>query len=168
MHRQLTEYFRYITDDKSLTEWFLDHGADPNVQSAWDLTAMSVTMYGAPLDTIKMLFSRGADAKRGQLLHNAVFRDSPDVIELAGLLLDMGVPINEIHYENHPQAFAERSAFGLGTPLHYAASEGKVELVSYLLQRGADPSIKNMKGRTVLQQAEFRQQSEVVRLLTNS
>lgn len=167
MHRQLTEYFRYVTDDKSLTEWFLDHGADPNAQCAWDLTPMSVAMYKATLDTIKMLFSRGADVKRGQLLHNAVFRDSPDVIELVGMLLDMGASINEIQYENHPQAFGERYAFALGTPLDYAAGEGKVELVSYLLQRGADPSIKNTKGRTVLQTAEFLQQSEVVRLLTN-
>lgn len=115
-----------------------------------------------------MLFSRGGDIKRGQLLHNAVFRDSPDVIELTGLLLDMGASINEIQYENHPQAFGERYAFGLGTPLHYAAGEGKVELASYLLQRGADPSIRNTRGRTVIETAEFRQQSEVVRILKSS
>jgi len=69
---------------------------------------MSEAMFRATLDTIKMLFSRGGDIKRGQLLHNAVFRDNPDVVELAGLLLDRGASINEIQYENHPQAFGER------------------------------------------------------------
>jgi len=60
------------------------------------------------------------------------------------------------------------NAFGLGTPLHYAAGEGKLELVSYLLQRGADPSIKNTKGRTVIETAEFRKKAEVLRILKSS
>jgi ankyrin repeat protein len=126
---------------------------------------MSEAMCRARLDTIKMLFRRGGDIKLGQLLHHAVLGDSADVLELVGLLLDMGAPINEIQYENHPQSFRELSAFALGTPLHYAAEENNLELVSYLLKRGADPSIKNTKGRNVLQTAEFLQLPNVVEIL---
>ena len=126
---------------------------------------MSEAMCRAPLDVIKILFERGGDIKQGQLLHNAVFREGPDDVELVGLLLDMGLSINEIQYENHPQAFGELYAFALGTPLHYAAEENKPALVSFLLEKGADPSIKNTKGRTALQAAKFLQRFEVVSIL---
>lgn len=165
MYSRPANEIRYISDNRALTEWFLDHGADINAVCAWDFTPMSEAMCRASLDTIKFLFQRGGDINRGQLLHNAVLRDAPDVIELVGLLLDMGASINGIQYENHPRAFGERSAFALGTPLHYAAEENRPELVTYLLQRGADPSIKNTKGRTVLETAEFLHQFEVVQIL---
>jgi len=126
---------------------------------------MSVAMFHAPLDVIKLLFQRGGDVNQGQLLHNAVLRDGPDTLELVGLLLDMGAAINQIQYENHPQAYGERYAFALGTPLHYAVREDKPELVSYLLLRGADPSIIDTRGRTALQTAEFLEKPRVLRVL---
>jgi hypothetical protein len=126
---------------------------------------MTEAMCRASLETIQMLFGRGGDIKRGQLLHSAVLRGGPDVVELVGLLLDMGASINEIQYENHPQAFRERYAFALGTPLHYAAEEGNLELVLFLLQKGANPSIKNTKDRTVYETADFLKEYEVSRVL---
>lgn len=154
-----------MTNDRALTEWFLEHGADPNATCAWDLTPMSQAMRRAPLDIIKILFDRGGDLKQGQLLHHAVLREGPDDLELVGLLLDIGLPINEIQYQNCPQTFEECYAFALGTPLHYAAEKGKPELVSLLLQRGADPSLKNTKGRTGLETAIFLQKTEVASIL---
>jgi hypothetical protein len=111
-----------------------------------------------------MLFARGADIRQGQLLHNAVLRDGPEheVIELVELLLGKGATINEIQYENHPQTFAELQDFSLGTPLHYAAQAGKEMVVSYLLNKGADPLIRNTKGRTVIEAAGHTNQSAVV------
>jgi ankyrin repeat protein len=132
---------------------------------SWDFTPMSEAMCLASLDTIKLLFDRGGNIKRGQLLHNAVQRASPDAPELVSSLLDKGISINEIQYQNHAPSWRDRFPFGLGTPLHYAAQEGKVELVKLLLSRGADPTVKNTKGRTVLQSAEFYRQAQVVELL---
>jgi ankyrin repeat protein len=51
------------------------------------------------------------------------------------------------------------TASRLGSALHYAAQEGKVQLVMLLLSRGADPTVKDTKGRTVLQSAEFYRQA---------
>lgn len=115
-----------------------------------------------------MLFARGGDIGRNQLLHSAVFRDGPEdeVIELVGLLLDKGAAINEIDCQDHPQSSGELRDFSLGTPLHYAAEEGKQKLVSYLLERGADRLIQDSRGRTAIQAAQHRNQSEVVRILS--
>jgi len=117
-----------------------------------------------------MLFTRDADIRRGQLLHNAVLRHGPEeeVIELVGLLLDKGASINEIQYQNHPQTFGELQAFSLGTPLHYAAEEGKEKLVSYLLKKGANQLIKNSKGKTVVEVARHMKQSKVEQILQAS
>ncbi|KAI9742591.1 MAG: hypothetical protein M1818_003732 [Claussenomyces sp. TS43310] len=158
----------YICDDQQLTRWFLDHGADPNAMCDWDLTPMSVAMRLAPLYTIKILFAHGGNIKRGQLLHHALLRDNPNVIELVDLLLDIGAPINAIQYKDHSASFNELCPFALGTPLHYAAEVGRTEIVAHLLRRGADPSIKNTKGRTVLQTAKFLHQSKVEQILQDS
>lgn len=115
---------------------------------------MSEAMCQALLDTIRLLFDRGGNVERGQLLHNAVQRAAPDAIELIRMLLDKGAPTNEIQYKNHAPSWRDRCSFGLGTPLHYAAQDGRVEPVSFLLSRGADPTILDTKGRTVLQSAE--------------
>lgn len=126
---------------------------------------MSEAMCQASLDTIQLLFDRGGQIERGQLLHHAVQRVAPDAIELIRMLLDKGAPINEIQYKNHAPSWRDRCHFGLGTPLHYAAQDGRVEIVAFLLSRGADPTILDTKGRTVLQSAENYGQWDVMKLL---
>ncbi len=54
----------------------------------------------------------------------------------------------------------------LGTPLHYAAEEGKQDVVLFFLQKGADPSIKNTKGKTVLEIAQLLHKLKVVQILS--
>ncbi|ELR02004.1 hypothetical protein VC83_01471 [Pseudogymnoascus destructans] len=167
--RHLAPALGYVIDDGALTEWFLDKGADPNSTCEWGRTPMSNAMCGVSFVSIDMLFTRGADIIQGQLLHNAVLRDRPEheVIELVELLLGKGATINEIQYENHPQTFAELQDFSLGTPLHYAAQAGKEMVVSYLLNKGADPLIRNTKGRTVIEAAGHASQSAVVEMLSH-
>jgi ankyrin repeat protein len=153
-------------DDRALTEWFLDRGADPNAMCEWDLTPMSMAMWDAPMDTIRLLFERGGDIIKGQLLHNAVrHRKTPDVFELVNLLLDKGMPVNDIQYKHHYPSWMINCPFYMGTPLHYAASEGNLELVKLLLSRGADPTIKNSNDKSLLQLAERYKRAEVVDFL---
>lgn len=75
--------------------------------------------------------------------------------------MKIGAFINKIQYANDLQAFGERYSFALGTPLHYAAEEGNLELVLFLLHNGADPSIKNTKGDTVYKTATLLKKAEV-------
>ncbi len=77
---------RFIVDDWELTNWFLDRGADPNAGCYLDYTPMSCAVKNAPMKTVKLLFERGGDIKKGQLIHHAVERRSQDVIEMLDLL----------------------------------------------------------------------------------
>ncbi|OBT69335.1 hypothetical protein VE03_01038 [Pseudogymnoascus sp. 23342-1-I1] len=153
----------YVSNDRALTEWFLNNDANPNATCDWDYTPMSNAMQCASLDTINLLFTHGADINHGQLLHNAVIREGPEeeVIKLVDLLLKKGALIDEIQYQNDPQTFGELEAFSLGTPLHYAAEMGKEMLVSHLLKNGANQHIKNSKGKTVIEVAPHLKFSDV-------
>jgi hypothetical protein len=80
-------------------------------------------------------------------------------------ILELGVPINEIKYENDPSGWSERIWFGHGTPLHRAAEFGKVDIVKYLLEVGADPLKLDTKKKTPRYWAEKRNITEVTSIL---
>jgi ankyrin repeat protein len=122
-------------------------------------------MCRASLDTIQMLFRRGGNITYGQLLHNAVLREGPDALLLVDLLLRKGASINEIQYQNHPRAFAEQSAFALGTPLHYAVKLAREDLVVFLINHGAELSIRDTRGRTALDIADARNMVKISQII---
>ncbi|KAI9847361.1 MAG: hypothetical protein M1837_002549 [Sclerophora amabilis] len=135
---------RYAIHDREMMEWFLAHKASPNATCDMDITPLSHACQQAPLDSVKLLFERGGSIEHGQLLHWAVLRDS-DSAELLDFLLDKGMPINAIEFENCPDIYWVERWKGLGTALHKAARKGNVEAVKVLLARGADPLIKDSK-----------------------
>lgn len=92
---------------------------------------MSLAMVHAPFDLIDYLFSRGADPRRGKLVHYAVIREGDDALELVRRLVELGAPFDEIKLEI--------DVIGLSSPLHWAARIGKMDIVKYLLDKGADP-----------------------------
>lgn len=148
-----------------MVKWLVDHGADPNSRCDWDFTPTSYAMRAASLKTIDYLFQQGANPLCGQLLHHAVLRDEPDALEVVRLIVEKGAPINEIQYENDPKTYWELEPLGLRTPLHQAAELGKLDIVDYLLEMGADPLKLDSKGRTPRFWAENNGFMEVVRAL---
>ncbi|KZF20702.1 ankyrin repeat protein [Xylona heveae TC161] len=158
----------FIVEDWELTNWFLDHGADPNAACRLDLTPMSFAIQTAPLRTIHLLFDRGGDIGKGQLIHHAVERNDGYAVEVIQLLLQKGAVLNARMYENHPPSWNLQFFKGLGTALHRAAELGKSDVVSFLLQQGADISVRDSKGRTALDCARRYNRTNVVMILESS
>jgi FOG: Ankyrin repeat len=147
-----------------MTIWLLDHGADPNSSCSIDLTPMSYAVECASVDIIELLFDRGADIRKGQLLHHAIERQT-DVIDVVAILLRQGASINAKMYQDHYFSWRLYYFMGLGTPLHKAAELGRIDVVRYLISQGADVNIKDSMGQTALDCAAKRGHSHIVDLL---
>ena len=79
----------------------------------------------------------------------------PSRIDVLKYLLDKGIPINSVMYENRADSYEQERLSGLGTPLHSAAASGSLEMVDMLLSRGADPLIKSSRGKLAVEEAEY-------------
>jgi ankyrin repeat protein len=160
----LLYYPSYAVDNEEMTLWLLDHGADPNKQCSIDLTPLSYAVEQASLPTVKLLLDRGGNVHKGQLLHHAVERQT-DIIEMLGILLERGAPLNSKMYEKHYPSWRLYYFMGLGTALHKAAELGKADVVRYLVDQGADVSIKDATNRSAMDWAAMNNHQEIVELL---
>jgi len=53
------------------------------------------------------MFERGGTVKKDELpLHNATIRGNPDALEIVGLPLDLGAPINMMQFKDDPEWWA--------------------------------------------------------------
>jgi len=145
---------RSVVQDEEMVDWFLWHGADPNARCSYDITPLSYAVRDAPVPTIQKLFDRGGSIHAGQLLHFAVYRKAPDVLEVLSFLLDKGAPINDVMYQNDEMSYKMEVYEQKGTALHSAAMQGRLDLVQFLIANGAHPAIRDAYGLTPLQWAE--------------
>jgi len=115
----------------------------------WMLSALQKELYLAVVakdkDQVERLLKRGADPEVliGPI-GPAIFSFADDAADVIALFIKHGMGINE------------RSADYSGyTLLHNAVRKGRTEVVKYLLDNGADPSIHSGSGSTPLELAEF-------------
>lgn len=146
--------------------WFLNHRADPNKRCVLDITPLSYAVRKAPFENIKLLFERGGSVHSGQLIHDAIGRihHHPDTIEVLDCLLEKGSPINRIQYEGDYKSLPQ-SIFTIGTPLHGAVHCGRLDIVKFLLRKGAHPLIRDTLRLTPVQRAEMQGKTEIVEYL---
>jgi ankyrin repeat protein len=143
-----------------LVKWLLGHGADPNANtvslthSALDIAAMHATPEIAGL-----LLEHGAQLKGSHALKRATYYGRLDMMTY---LLAQGADINDIP-ESEYVADAERQA-GMGTALHEAVKNGQADAARLLLEKGANPDLKNSLGRTPLACALEKNNGDLVRL----
>jgi uncharacterized protein len=115
---------------------------DPSEAAAFSedgFTALHLAIFGGSEEAVELLIERGADVdvrSTGAIaqvpaLGTAAFVRSPS---LARLLLDAGADVNG----------REEGGF---TALHAAAANGDEDLVTLLLDRGADPDAVNREGK---------------------
>ncbi|GCB27394.1 ankyrin-2 [Aspergillus awamori] len=150
-------------EDKEMTTWFLDHGADPNRRTFIDLTPLSWAVERSPVSIIRLMLDYCQNIHPGQLLHHAVQRES-DTIEVLEMLIQKGAPLNTSVHEDLP-TLSILCFMPLGTALHRASELGKVDVVRYLLSKGADQSVRDSNGLTAIELAARLNQQEVVEVL---
>ncbi|KAJ5454906.1 hypothetical protein N7530_012675 [Penicillium desertorum] len=138
--------------DWEMTIWLLDHGADPNVRCDIDYSPLSYAVKYADLPTIDLLLRRGGDVRKGQLVHNAIYRET-ETLEVVKILIGKGAPFNALMYQDH-QASWDMFPFMRETPLHTALALKRDDVVQYLIRKGANVNIENYKGQTVMQCAD--------------
>lgn len=138
----------------------LENGADPNMTGEMDGYTSLHHAY-SNIKLVKLLVEHGADVTRAvqgpinskwALLHFAACHEVKEVIEFA---LDHGANVNE------------KCGTGM-TALHILSShvtDKGIEIVKLLLDRGADPEIRNEDGHTVLDRAAIHGIDEIIRLI---
>lgn len=166
--QQLRPQRRGVLRDRYLRTWFLDHGADPNIPGERDETALSEVVRYGPFHMIKQFFDdHGASATIGFQLHRAVWREREDQLEIIAFLLHKGANVNQILHQDTIWYFREMLC-GLGTPLHEAAEQGKLDVARLLIEHGANPLIQDSCRCTALQLAEKAGHADMVAFLADA
>lgn len=154
------------TDDEELVRWLLTHGANTNTYGRYHAqTPLTYAVQRGSLNTVKILYAHGGDARRGSLLHAVVRGNKPGRLAIFDFLLDNGTPIDGLEYEENRRAFQTRSPRGLGTPLHAAVKAESKVMVAALLGKGANRNIKDTLRRTPLDRAESSDLTSIIELL---
>jgi ankyrin repeat protein len=152
-------------DQPAAARLLLAHGADPRALDEYPgAAAIHYAAWNGNAELVTLLLDHGADlaAKDAMFDGDAVgWAAENGKTELIDLLIDRGADIDlpRLAYfgrldlvrrrlESHPEELNRRGSNG--TALHQAAQEGFVEIVEFLLERGADTQARNRNGETVL------------------
>lgn len=127
--------------DTAEVERLLEAGADPNAVDNRGYASLALAAMYGKLGIARLLLDAGADVdgtiidpdngEQLSALHQAAMLQHNDVAEL---LIAHGADVNWL-WDDEKE--------GWGTPLHIAALKNNVEMVSRLLDNGADPNLRS-------------------------
>ncbi|RAQ62948.1 hypothetical protein AFCA_011041 [Aspergillus flavus] len=147
----------FALDDETSVNWFLENGANPDAQCDSGCTSLSMAVKVAPIETIKLLLSRGGTIKHGWLLHYVAMRELADCLEVLDYLLGRGLLVNNVMYK--------ALGTGTGSALHFAAGRGQLDIVRRLVEKGADTLVRDPTGQLAIHWAQNRDYESVVDFL---
>ncbi len=141
--------------DTAIIKSLLECGANTEIRDFEGSTALFQAIRMDHSDSVRVLLENGADTLKkdafgATILHQAC-RTSEDR-SLLNLIITTGLDVNTIDYDGD-------------TPLVYAARQGSLQNVIFLLEHGADPDIRNVEGETGLVTAINHKQDSIVREL---
>lgn len=99
------------------------------------------------------------------MLPHAAYRILDDRIQVLEYLVEKGLSVNDIRYQNRPDYYDMQKNWSLGTPLHYSANRGKLDAVKWLLEHGSLPRIQDSLGQLPVDRAGTRGHYDVVEFL---
>ncbi|KAL2671367.1 hypothetical protein Neosp_013952 [[Neocosmospora] mangrovei] len=134
----------------------LELGANPNAMygdDSFDIPHLAGKT--ATPAVLQLLREYGVDFKKTNALHEAAHREGDLQIDTMAYLLDeVGVPIDKLTFPYQWEVSVRWIGCCCGTALHCAAETSNMEKVEFLIGRGADPNVKNEKGKTPLDLAK--------------
>lgn len=154
-----------MQDHTEMARWLLAQGADVHSDCMFQQTALSLAASSGSVDCVRILLDAGApiDRRRYPVLPFA------NNVEVVQLLVGAGADMNEVSSGGHwvlngaaeeGDATFSRQLLELGadpntshlgrTALHAAVAEDHLEIVSLLLQHGADVNAADLDGYTPL------------------
>lgn len=137
--------------------WLLERGADLNAVDRHGQNALCTALRStSDAALVSRLLDKGARLVTNTFgstpLHVSVSSTQRRATALWDLLVERGCDLNAQDNEGD-------------TPLHVAACHWNASCVKYLLKKGADPTLRDGKGETVLDQAKHLKQTEIVAIL---
>jgi cytohesin len=136
----------------------LDRGMEVDIRNGEGRTPLMTAAAFGSLEAAEFLIARGADpmAQDSQNADTPLhFAALAGRIEMAKLLLA------------HDAKIDAGSSPAEATPLHYAAVYGQMRMVAFLVENGADPNVRDVKGLTPFQYASLRNRRPVMELLAS-
>ncbi len=153
----------YYYDD--MVEFLIKNGANVNLKDKEGKTALLWAASNS-LPNAKILVASGAEINEASddvmtpFLQASLGVSSGKVpIEMCELFRENGANINA--------SLTKKSVIGW-TALHYAVINGDIELVSYLIQHGANVNKTSADGLTPLYLAGLNENQEIIKLLKNA
>ncbi|MDH3997358.1 MAG: ankyrin repeat domain-containing protein [Desulfuromonadales bacterium] len=179
-----------------IVKLLLSKGAEYNYQNNHDFSALQAASRNGHLEVVKLLVQVGADVDlMDESGRSALwFAADSDSLELLQYLVEQGADVNIRSSRNWTPLFSAvkndslemtqylidqdakvniRSQQGVHSPLLMAANSGNVEMVTMLLEAGADPSARlsehhsRNRNQTALDIAREKGHDAVVELLQN-
>jgi ankyrin repeat protein len=135
-----------LVEDKSLVEWCLSRGGDPNASSPSKTTVLHRAASIGSVGTLEVLIAAGGQIKSpcpsDDVVAEAVSShyESNDRIAAIHCLLDHGADIDAYWGQNYDLNHPLKIIMGRQTALHIAIGNRDQSLVEMLLKRGADSS----------------------------
>jgi ankyrin repeat protein len=133
--------FSFLIDDKRAIELLLEMGADPNRYDNDGDSAVSLAAYNSDLWYLKTVLKHGGKANAGNgninrapIMQAVMSYSLPNV----QLLVQAGANVN---YQD---------AVSFETPMMAACTLNRYDIVYWLLQSGADPTLRDSGGDTIL------------------
>ncbi|KAK9420187.1 hypothetical protein SUNI508_06715 [Seiridium unicorne] len=164
----------FVLRDVGLTQWFLDHGADPNGEARWGLTPFlkAVSDSSIPLSTVQLLYESGGNPNNAVPFVCSAADDLESATasgndvgggELGGrnlavlrFLLDLGADPEARKWAHNSRGYA--SDFDWGSGLNITLANRRGRMAEELLRRGARTDSKTLnlasRGETALALAE--------------
>lgn len=143
----VTLIFSRLVHHKSLVEWCLSLGGDPNGSGPFKTTVLHRAACLGSVETLEVLIAAGgqiespcpSDDLVAIAVDSHVHDESSDRIAVIHYLLDHGADIDAYWGQNYEFNHPLKVIMGKQTALHIAIGEGNQPMIEMLLKRGADP-----------------------------